>query len=493
MLVSPWRRLIDSRFMPLVLLAVFACLIVSTINRFSIWIDESATLLLVGPHGYGEIVSYVKLDAHPPLWYLVLKPWLQLFGSSSLASRSESAVFMLVAFGVWYHFIKTRFSRSLAVLALALMVTNPMLLHYAVEGRMYAFALLLVAISCVVLTSGGPRRWFVYWPLAVAMLYTHYFLAFVVAAQFVYLLLRRREHDRSVLWIVLYGASIIAAFLPWVPYALHMTSAVVTNGFWIKPIAPSTVPGYVTGTFLHRLDAELQGIRVFPALLYLATFALVLVRARVARGGPFAMLWCLVVVPWVFLFILSCPPLAPVFHPRYVIFGLPALITLLAAGARTLTPRWRVMAMVILLVGNLSGIEMLRWRGFDDTRGYWGMKQLAREIGQPIDGGLPTIVCAWLFPFFDARATLPPEQRIIQLRDSPPVATSFPDVLYYDKPDWYVTKIDDVHARHVWFVDEAGAPAKPVPDAWKLEITHVRGYARARLFTLPDAPAAPSP
>lgn len=490
---SPWRRFYESPFAPIFLIAIFVVLIATTITRFSIWIDESATLLLVGPHSYGEIVEYVKLDAHPPLWYLVLKPWLQVFGTNVLASRTESAVFMLAAFSVWYHFVRTRFSRPLALVSLALMVTNPMLLHYAIEGRMYAFTLLLVGVSCIVVTHRGPRRWYVYWPLAVAMLYTHYFLAFVLAAQFVYLLLRRRDHDRSILWLVLYGASIVAPFLVWLPHAFHMTSDVVAKGFWIPPLQPSAITNYVLGTFLHRLDADLRGIRVFPTLLFVAAFAYALVRAVRAKGGPFALLWCLLAVPWLCLFILSCKPFIPIFHPRYVIFGLPALLTLLAAGAFVLVGRWRTGVIAVLVLGQISGIQFLRYRGFNDTTGYWGMKLVQKEIGKPIDGELPMVISASLFPFFDAKAVLPSTQRVVQLRDSQPPSTQFPESLYYDKPDWYVTKLDDIHVRHVWFIDDAIAPKKPVPDSWKQEAMHVHGYARARLFTLPDPAAAARP
>ena len=45
---SRWRRAVDSRLAPLTLLAIFAVLVGLTIRRFSIWIDESGTMALVG-------------------------------------------------------------------------------------------------------------------------------------------------------------------------------------------------------------------------------------------------------------------------------------------------------------------------------------------------------------------------------------------------------------------------------------------------------------
>ena len=481
--VSGWRRIVDSPAAPIVLLAAFAGLIAWTINRFSIWIDESGTLLVVGRNGYVDIIHRVAVYVHPPLWYLVLKPWLQLFGNTLVAARAQSGVFMLAALGVWYHFVRTRFSRPLAVLTLALAVTNPMLLHYAVEARMYAFGVLLTAASCVFLTGTARWRWFAYWLCAVAMLYVHYFLAFPIAGQFVFLLLRSRQLRLSWLWIVVYGASIVAAFATWLPHAFHQTADVLARGFWIGPVAPSSVVAFVLHTFLHRVDSDLQGRLVFPGLAYLAMWWAALIRARRAHNGPHALLWSLIAVPLLCLFVVSCPPLRPVFHPRYAVFGVPALITLLAAGALGFTGRWRSIAVSVLLVGHLCGLRMLRYRGFNETRGFWSMKQIAKEVSAPIDGELPWVVATWIFPFFDARATLDMRQHVTIRVDSPPEFHT-PGVVYYGHPDWYIFSWGEIHARHVWVIDENGAPPVEVPANWKLEVTHSRGYARTRLFAI---------
>lgn len=478
---SRWRRLVESPVAPVALLVVFAGLIAFMIGRFSVWIDESASLLLVGPNSYSEIYRRTAVDTHPPLWYWVLKPWLDVFGVSVVAARAQSAVFMIAALGVWYHLLRSWFSRSLALLALLLMVTNPMLLHYAVEGRMYAFGVLLVGVGCVLITGHWRWRWLAYWLCAVAMLYTHYFLVFAVAAQFVYLLLRRRDQSLSVLCILIYGASIVVAYVPWLPHALRQTSAIVTGYFWIGPIAPSTVLSYVLHAFLHRFDNDLQNVRIFPGLLYLAAWAAALIRAGRARGGPFALLWCVVAVPWACLFIVSCEPLRPVFHARYVIFGLPALIALLAAGALGLTGRWRTFVIAVLLVGHLAGIDMVRYRGFADWRSYWTMKRIAREVSQPIDGEVPWVVSNWVFTFFDARATLDERQRVVMLASAEPRFISG-EIVYYGRRDWYVLSFSEIPAHHVWIIDDAGKPPIDVPPSWKLVVTHARGYARTRLF-----------
>jgi len=479
-----WRRFVDSPAVPAALLTLFAGLIIATITRFSSWIDESATLLLVGPNSYTEILRRTAVDVHPPLWYWVLKLWLQVFGNSILASRAESAVFMIAALGIWYHLVRTRFSRPLAVVSLALMVTNPTLLHYAIEGRMYAFGTLLVAVTCLLITGRWRWRWFAYWPCAVAMLYTHYFLAFPIAAQFVYLILCRREQGLWLPWIVIYGASIIVGFAPWIPHAIRQTSSIVSGSFWIGPVTPTTILGYVELAFLHRGDRDLSGAKVFPGLLYFAVWAAALIRAGRARGGPYVVLWCLISVPWVCLFALSCPPLRPVFDPRYVMFGLGGLLTLLAAGALGCTGRWRPFAIAVLLAGHVWGLTMLYHRGFSETRGFFAMKKIAAEVSQPVDGELPWVVSTWVFGFYDARATLAENQRVLLLTGGKPTANDRDTVLYYDRPDWYTASLSNIHARHVWLMEQINGPLVDVPPNWDLVVSHRRGYARTRLFTI---------
>ena len=483
---SRWRLALESPAVPVGMLLVFATLIVLTITRFGTWIDESATLALVGRHDYGDILRLMDLDVHPPLWYLLLKPWLQLFGSTVVVARTQSAVFMLIAAGIWYHFVKTRFSRPVALLALALMVTNPTILHYAIEGRMYAMGVMLVGLSCLALTSTWHRHWIAYWLVCVVMLYTHYFLGLVIAGQFVYLFLRRKEEGKlSLMWIAILGIAIIAAFVPWLPHATHSTKA-VQGGFWIPPVQPSTVTNYVLGAFLHRMDRELDGARVFPALAFLMIWAGSLVRATRVGTRPTALLWCIAGIPWVFLFVLSVKPFVPIFSARYVVFGLPALITLLAVGALDFVGRWRAVAIAGLISGQLAGIQHLRWKGYEEVRGWYSMKTVAADVRVPVGGEIPTVVATSLFSYLDAWATLNEDQRLLYLPEDGRNPDMFPEVLFYDLPNIRIASLAEVHDRHVWILENSFKAPTEVPPNWKPSTVHLRGYVRVRLFNLVD-------
>ena len=483
MLASPWRRVVDSRLTPVLLIALFVALIVATITRFSTWIDESATLSLLVPNGYSDIIHKVQFDAHPPLWYLQLKLWLQIFGDSQLSARAQSAVYMTVALIVWFHFVRTRFSRSLAVLSLTLLVLNPMMLHYAVEGRMYAFGTLLSVCSMVFLTSSRRGHWYGYWVCSVLMLYTHYFLSFFILGQFIYLLSRRQQLSVSARWVVGFGCLVVAPILLWLPHAVHVAGVTVSTGIWIPPVSPTTILSYVLTTFLHHLDRDLQGIRVFPALLYLSVWGSALFHASRQRGPLMPLLWLVIGVPLFCIFALSCKPFVPVFDPRYVIFSLPTVVTLLAIGALRLG-RWRPYAIAVLILGHLAGQYTMHWRGFTDTREWYSMNTVAQDISKPIDGEQPLIVTDYFFAFFDARATLSNTRDIVLLVNHPIDDDRMPDVIYNDKPEWLIRSLDDVHTRYVWLIEQAFKTSIAVPASWKLVTSHVHGYAFYRLFKI---------
>lgn len=458
-------------------------LAVSQVAKSSTWLDESYTIVLVGPHGFSEIARRTSVDGHPPLWYWNVRLWFDVFGVGLIQLRAQSIVFMVAACAIWFHFVRTRFTRPIAVLALVLIITNPMVLHYAIDGRMYACSLLLVASTFVLVTSSWRWRWYVYWPIAVAMLYVHYFLSFVVAAEFFYLLFAARKSQQlKVWWLLGYGGSIVAAFVPWLPFAVHQTTTILSQGFWIPPIRASTPLNFVLTAFVDRTDGDIGDWRVFLALGYLFVWGAALYRG--VRGsdppGPRSLLWLVAFVPFGFLFVLSCKPLLPIFHPRYVIFGLPAMITLLAIGTAVSPSRWRAVTVVVLLLGHTAGFLLLRVRGNGGYRGQNPMKKIAAEASRPIDGELPWIVTNWMFGFFDARATFPQGQRVVWVRDQPPHFGGM-DALIYDKPETYVHDWSQVTAKHVWVI-EPKEESMQIPEGWASSIDHKWGYAHVRRF-----------
>lgn len=475
----------QSRAVPYALFALFVIEIALFLDRNSIWFDESYTILLVEPHGYADIARRTSVDGHPPLFYWLVKPWLALFGSSAAVLRAQQALWMIAGVALWYRFFATRFSQTVGLVVLALLVTNPYVVHYAVEGRMYALGLVFAAATTLLVTSSARWRWVAYWPLAVAMLYTHYFLAFVIAAQFVWMLFSRERQGLRVWWLLVYGASIVAAFVPWIPYAVAQTEVIVTRGFWIGPVTPFTVVTYVLQTFAHVVDADARGWFLFPGSGLLVLVGILLVRGARTRSEYRPLVLCLAIVPPLCLFVLSCEPLRPIFHPRYVLFTLPALLGLVAQGILALPPSWRRVAGGAVIAVQLFGLAVFWHRGTIEHHQYYSMKRVAREVAQPIDGELPAVVVLGHMEFFDAKVVMR-DQDVRLLRQGQPQFGGI-EAVYYDKPDWYVFDLAEVKARHVWFIEYVHNGPYGFPSHWTELQRLKRGYVQYRLARVDGA------
>ena len=67
------------------------------IGSESIWIDEYHSITLALSGGPLQIVRAAAADVHPPLYFLLLRFWLDLFSDSLASARGFSAVVSLLA------------------------------------------------------------------------------------------------------------------------------------------------------------------------------------------------------------------------------------------------------------------------------------------------------------------------------------------------------------------------------------------------------------
>jgi len=233
--------------------------------------DEGWSIGL-GSLGWPEIPRVASLEVHPPLFYLLLKPWLWL-GKSSFSVRFFAVIggVLLVPLG---YVVARRWSGRERVgwLAALYMAVAPLLVYYGQVARMYPLCALLLLLSAYFLLralDGECTRDYVVFVLAsAAALYTFYYNAFVLAALLAYALLTRhpragrdvsgkgeRRGDtprpprsslrgRALLarprrWrpIVLSGVAIALLYVPWVVYAAgEMLSRVgARTGFSFAP------------------------------------------------------------------------------------------------------------------------------------------------------------------------------------------------------------------------------------------------------------------
>lgn len=84
------------------------------------------------------IINLAKEDPyHPPLYYIIARLWMNIFGNSVTAIRSLSACISLLVFPCVYWLCRELFNVPLSVpgVAIALMAISPIQLVYAQEAQ----------------------------------------------------------------------------------------------------------------------------------------------------------------------------------------------------------------------------------------------------------------------------------------------------------------------------------------------------------------------
>jgi hypothetical protein len=202
----------------------------ATIDVQSYWFDEALTAKLVGLP-FGDMLSELPhTELTPPLYYVIAWPWLHVVGSHEAALRSLSALFGIAVVPVAYLIGRDLMSRAAGLAGAALVAFNPLLIWYSQEARPYSLLVLLCALALLffvrALRRPAAQRELWLWALTASLaLLTHYFAAFLVVPQGLWLAWMWRPRARA----VLAGAVVAAVGAALIPLAAHERSKIGTG------------------------------------------------------------------------------------------------------------------------------------------------------------------------------------------------------------------------------------------------------------------------
>ena len=359
-------------YLPLILLVALA-LRLYQLDGQSLWYDEGTSVALA-QQSATTIISSAAADIHPPLYYLLLSGWVQMFGSSELAVRLLSALAGVALVYVTYLTGRRLFGWHAGLAAALLAALSPFQVYYSQEARMYMLATLLSAVSTLVMLVAlfpqgkQPRRrpltaatWVVYILVTTAALYTHYFSVTVVLAQDIALALlllgshvRRPAGDltlRAVAPVAAAQVMVAVCYTPWLPAMagqfqnwpaiseFYNLPALATRLFPIFSLglSASSVPALALLAFgIVLLAGMMPSLRSPSTGSGSSTRSLSL---QLGEGGGIVLAACWLAIPVLTMFALSLR--RPMYNPKFLLVATPALYLLLGRGLRWLwaTPR----------------------------------------------------------------------------------------------------------------------------------------------------------
>jgi len=309
-------------------------LVLPLLGRQSIWFDEAVTMSNVQfPY---DLDRYLRADATPPLYPLLARAWLKLFGTTLVAARALSALASAASVVALFQLGRRFLDARTGLFAAALLLTSRCQIYFAHEARPYALVLLMVIASFHVLLSLLERvtwrRLALLCLLDAALLHTHYVAAFALCAQALAALPWRGESPRTFLAIL---AAQVGAVLLVVPLALFI---------WLT-LWPLPMAGWLPAPTLRGIPHELakltgSGLVLTLELLLVVAGAIALLGARrAAHAAPaprrtLATLALWSVVPLVGAYVASS--IEPVFLGRYLLYVTPGWYLLVGAAAARL-------------------------------------------------------------------------------------------------------------------------------------------------------------
>lgn len=389
-------------------LFVYLLTLVATIPHFynitkaSIWHDEGYTMMLA-PMGPIGILERTARDVHPPLYYLVLHYWLQLFGTSELAARSLSALCLLTAIPLAYLLMKRLYSERAAMVAAVLTAFSPFLIRYGQEARMYGMVALIslfATYSLVRALQDKSRAWWLIYALSIAAgLYTHYYVIFLIVVHWVYVAYLTNRQSGSGLkngwW---WGSNVLAAsiFALWLPSAIAQFAR-VQGGFWIPEPTVSTLPNTIL-QFLSFSSPDWlpTPIKLLIGLVLVGSTVGLWLAAKKYRSSTVLIASYAMLAP-VAVFILSFG--RPIYVDRYFVFAAIGFSCLLAA---IIVHGWPLANRPRLQQAKIAGLLLVSMVGIYNV--YGGATHQMREVGAMVAANYQSgdeIVSGELYTFFD--------------------------------------------------------------------------------------------
>lgn len=373
-------------WMVLLVLGAFAWR-VHALGRQSLWRDEVDAIWFATRDLPDTLAMFVQAAQNGPLYFLSLRPWFSLVGSSEIALRYPSAMASILAIPLLYQLARrllpskhalpprtpdstrtvhapTTPSTWMALLAAALFAFHPYQLWYGQEGKMYALMTLLVlAASWGWWRAVVERRrwaWPAYWLAITSGLYVHLLFILVLPVHLVWFIILW-PHSRGA-WRG-YATTMAALFLPYVPLFIwqweFLWSEAQLTYFRFTPLADALETLLTRHT--QGFAPPVAHVWLGP-LYFLAGMGLALGWSEIGLRAPTAdtpalasprrylLVLAWIVVPIASIYLLSLRQ--PVFTDRYIVWIGPALTLLVALGAESVRTHaaWLARTISTLLV-----------------------------------------------------------------------------------------------------------------------------------------------
>ena len=348
------------------ILAISVVLRLIRLNQ-SLWLDEAINVNNAAALNLKSLIfNYSLGDFHPPLFHILLRGWILLFGTSEISARVPSLLLGTTTVLVTYLIAKKLFEKKTALVAATLLATAPLHIYYSQEARMYTLAAFLASLSVYffisILKKDNLAFWIGFIVSTALMLYSDYLPYLLIPIYFFYLGINRRGIARNTMRTFIPAFIIIFILLtPWLiilPKQFQVgLSAAAASPAWAQVVGTPDLKNLILVFVKFTIGRISHDNNLIYALLFLppAAFTIFLFFLSLFRLSPLrSFLWYWFLGPVFLGYIVAY--FIPVFAYFRFIFALPAFYLIWASAINTINwlPLTRTLLTLALAVNLIS-------------------------------------------------------------------------------------------------------------------------------------------
>ncbi|MFX1391952.1 MAG: glycosyltransferase family 39 protein [Promethearchaeota archaeon] len=220
-----YGKLKEKKVLFLVILTVSIFLRIINITSEQIWADEAISIH-IAKLSINDFWKAIIRDIHPPLYYVILKGWIFIFGDSILSFRMLSVVFSILALPILFLIGKEIKNESLGFIIIFFYSISPFAIYYANEIRSYTLIHLLFTISIyfsirILKDPENIRNYIMIGIVGTLLIYTHYMGVVYMMSLYVSIYIFNRKKKFILKYLILSSIIMIGFYIPWIPFALN--------------------------------------------------------------------------------------------------------------------------------------------------------------------------------------------------------------------------------------------------------------------------------
>ena len=361
--------------------------------------------------------AFVSKSEHPPLYYLMARFWMQLFGDYLNNPRSLSVAISLLVFpGVYWLCLELFESQLVGWVAIALIAISPFHLLYAQEARQYSLWTFIISLSSLVLLRAMRLKtklnWGIYTVTLALGLYTHILHVMIVIAHGIYIIFH--ESFRLSKIVIAYLIASFTGFLLFLPWLIVIVSNL--KEYSKSPISTPKTPLVsllqnwilnVSRIFLDFNESfSYENLWLYMLIIILVSYSLFFLTFQ-TKKQVWLFIWTLIGIPLLFLLIPDLVLAGRRFASnRYFI---PGCLGIQIAVAYLLTTKityfyarvwhqklWQIITLALLLSGLLSCVVYSQKDTWWNKHREYYHSEVAKVVNQ---AERPLMIAPW----FDIR------------------------------------------------------------------------------------------